>query len=1060
MITIKKGTLILAVSVLTACGGATTDSTYDPDQNDTVTDTTNPGGDSSADDNSPQAPGSGADNNDSGGSENGGNEESGGSSGEGSSGDGSSGDGSSGDGSSGDGSSGDGSSGDGSSGDGSSGDGSSGDGSSGDGSSGDGSSGDGSSGDGSSGDGSSTDTETPAKTEHVTFAPAVTTAFYSEQPVFTGAPAGAVFSALSLPSWAALDAASGRVTGTPDEAGAAAIQIQAAADDDIVVYSGTLDVALASAYLGGGRIDFYGLDFDGNPRVLRNDLSGDLAAEIQFVQSHSVAPHDNYVRNTSDETLSRYMPRLVAQRDALVLFIANDDLPRTEVTAELSVNGGVVDTIALRHPNTLPAPDNFAGQMTYSGKAWWGVIPWQHVRTGMALTFTSEGRSGLLAATDIDVGRATELVNQTIRVGMLTNPPASNDNHYASNDPVMAAADYFSTMPVARVVMANYADATLNKVMIGSGVIYDEISAGNGDVYSGDMRGDVAKSQISVGINMANYGYPSWNMSQSYGQPFKEVTSHHAQGNYQNGVVHHGLSGGNGIATLYSTSGNEASHEWGHGYGLGHYPGQGLTTDGRWANHHANSGWGYIPYRQRLRTPVTSISEGPVFTYNKDAMSGGWDGSPLSRYTYYTGYSSRIIQNQMESFAIPDASYASGYKKWNTVSGEFDEYVSNIPAPVKTGVAVATILGAHDPLTDLAVIYPVFHGNYGNVFDLAEPDLSGSDDVCWLDIQNAAGDEKRIAVAASRHASGSANQLHVNLEAGFRPTLATLNCRRSGTVTELARSEFDGEIPALPPVGIAGMDMGMSQLKTREFVEIDAALDSLADGAVGISASLQVKIASYDAGELLAALSAGNAAKLDHVLSVQAAATATRALLNHAAANGLSDEATAARLLAHLQASGLLGTETLGLTGTAITGSGYFFDPANGEDGQVALTSQSGVAADDRPQWIQDSYGRLHPVASPWLCLVASSSVLYTKACDVDAVDQRWGFYGTSTNPWVLKNASSGACLDRSGTTGGLITYGCHGGGNQRWYGITSSDENWLSVLGASELKEVARLLM
>ncbi len=58
----------------------------------------------------------------------------------------------------------------------------------------------------------------------------------------------------------------------------------------------------------------------------------------------------------------------------------------------------------------------------------------------------------------------------------------------------------------------------------------------------------------------------------------QSVVIHHARGKYANGESNHGLSGGNGILTLIDSVGNEFSHEIGHHYGLGHYPGSVETS--------------------------------------------------------------------------------------------------------------------------------------------------------------------------------------------------------------------------------------------------------------------------------------------------------------------------------------------------------------------------------------------------------------------------------------------------------------------------------------------------
>lgn len=412
------------------------------------------------------------------------------------------------------------------------------------------------------------------------------------------------------------------------------------------------------------------------------------------------------------------------------------------------------------------------------------------------------------------MGEATQVAFQSIRLGMLTHVDLKS-GHYTLNNPILAATDYFQTIPTSRLIMGSYADMQLDKVIVRSGVIYDDASPTTGSYYAGDMRGDVAKSQVSVGINLANFGITSNNMNQSYPHLFKQTTIHHAWGNYENGRVPHGLSGGNGIATLVDSRGNEASHEWGHGYGLGHYPGAGLTDDERFKGHHADSGWGFIAHRKRLRDNLVDNSESAELKpatfhlngripYGRDAMSGGSDNTSFSVYTHHTAYSARFIQNHLERYPLPTTEFASGYKKWNEERGQYEEF--NYPTSEKrlaakeVGVAVATILGGYDPdSTDYgnnAVIYPVFHGNYGNVFDLPIPDLTLADesgtllDQCWLDISNAQGDSKLVSVAANRHSNNSINQLHINLKAEFRPTLAILNCRRDGIDYELTRTVF------------------------------------------------------------------------------------------------------------------------------------------------------------------------------------------------------------------------------------------------------------------------------
>ena len=173
---------------------------------------------------------------------------------------------------------------------------------------------------------------------------------------------------------------------------------------------------------------------------------------------------------------------------------------------QLAVHQGQpLPALTLRSPNELFRSDysNTDGRpdLTYSRRAWSVLLPWDWVKPGLSLSLTDEqGRNGQLAAEGIEFAAPAELVLHTIRVGMLTAPPKSN-SHWLSLEPVRAATDYFQTIPVARITAAQYEDVQFNRVMVGSGAIYDvdgashnppepTVSPSVADVYSGDMRGD------------------------------------------------------------------------------------------------------------------------------------------------------------------------------------------------------------------------------------------------------------------------------------------------------------------------------------------------------------------------------------------------------------------------------------------------------------------------------------------------------------------------------------------------------------------------------------------
>lgn len=904
-------------------------------------------------------------------------------------------------------------------------------------------------------------------------APAIAGVPFEYQPITSQNTKGTRFEASGLPEWASLDEQAGTITGLPDSGDVTAhhpFQLSVTLNNKTHHFDQALSVLTTEHVLPREAVDFRATDYDGNPRAIRNDLTqGELAGEVMFAQSHTVKPKNNYYQNQGDEAQSIYKPRLVALRDALLMFTPDlADVPVT-VDVELFLNGEPSGEFRLAHPNKLPRSDYEGGQrIEYSNRAWSFKLPWEMVRNGLSMTFivnkgAPDERSGTLSASDLDIGEASQIVFQSIRLGMLTHAD-DNDGHFTLRDPVLAATDYFQTLPVSKMVMGSYADIQLDKVIIASGKIYDDVSDTEGGVYSGDMRENVAKSQVSVGINQANYGLTSSNMRQQYNHVFKQITNHHAWGNYQNGRVSHGLSGGNGIGTLSASRGNEASHEWGHAYGLGHYPGAGLTEDGRWQRHHADSGWGFIAHRGRMRDNLSHNSwsaelmpEGSHFQgripYRYDSMSGGGGGNRFSQYTHYTGYSARIIQNDLARFPIPDANFVTGYKKWNTDTGQYQAHVftgeSQPLAPSKVGVPVATLLGGYDPDGNNAVIYPVFHGNYGNVFELPEPADSG--DACWVSVSNHQGEQKHIAVASSRHQSGTLNQLHMNLEASFRPTLATLSCRRDGLETELTRTTFNGEIPELPPAAIVGQQHGFNQLQQRDMANLNQSLAALESEAFPVAdTQTRILLDSYSNEQLENGLNTAAAAVLKKIQRQEQQALQARALIQVLRDQNVQPSIIQGRLADQLIDSGFItDTSDIELNGAAIgTSRGHQLSSTLDENGHlIVVTGGDGEPAP--AEWLMSARGSLHPADQPWHCLTPAGGRLTLTGCHPDQASQHWTHQANES----LRNAGTGQCIDYAFNSGTAVMYGCHNNWNQKWQGLTRTDSPVLAALPDSVLK-------
>ena len=820
-------------------------------------------------------------------------------------------------------------------------------------------------------------------------------------------------------------------------------------------------------------LGFYDRDATDQPRAVRNDLTGDLSAMLQLVQSHSMDPQGNEAKN---------MPRLTSEREALLLVTPEPALGALRsLRVSVSRDGQPLGELALRQPDELFRADRAGSDsrhdVVYSRRAWSAVLPWDWVKPGMSLRLTDDqGRTGERAAADFDFAAPAQLVVQAIRVGMLT-PPVAEGGHWFLNQPAKAATDYFQTVPIARLIASQYEDVQLPRVMVASGVIYDTASAGTGDVYSGDMRENTAKSTFSTGINLANLGVTSAGMaSQENPHLAQAAVIHHARGMYSNGVVSHGLSGGNGILTLYSSVGNEFSHEIGHHYGLGHYPGQ-QGDNYFWAGHHHDSGWGYIGHRKRMRANLhwtrgknDGMGGMPVYadaySFGSDAMSGGHYASSLSSYTHYTGYSTKTRIQPSVDKAVVAADSPTGYRKWNATTRQMEVFDARVPnstriwynradgkylAPRRQGVAVFTLLGGYDPVANTAVLYPPLRGNWGHVFDLPAAQADAAGKQCWLEVAFAGGRSQQIAVAPLRLGS-NANKLHVNLAQDEQPLSAALQCRESAVElpVELASVAFPQGLPAMPAPIIVGQEQGYSALRAVELPQLQAALEPLASQAVlTLSGQTRVLFDSY----------ADNPEGLSP--AAQAVISRVREQENKALRLNRWLDAYGSRLARSPRAEQAL-TElllTLGLDSTPLLPAEQLLTMSNRNcvrvervDGvlqpYVAAPAQCSGSVEER--WRVDASGRIHSAADLGQCLTDAGSITLT-ACDAQKDAQVWDF---SALPQLKRG---GRCMDLSGGyltngRGSLISYGCTGGGNQKWYGLSLNDNLLLPLLRSRNL--------
>ncbi|UKA22889.1 M66 family metalloprotease [Photobacterium damselae subsp. damselae] len=516
-----------------------------------------------------------------------------------------------------------------------------------------------------------------------------------------------------------------------------------------------------------------------NKEKYPSNLSGNLDGYVSFAQSHTIPPKNNDQQE---------LPRLVSNREALLMltlptYHKDDDIISAKI---IDNNGNTLGNVELRPPSDLPRSDrpdyvdNNHPDVVYAENTWSAVIPWNMVQPNITIEFTNnQNQFGVLD--DINVGAENEIVIQNIRIGMLTKPLPI---HKFEQDPLLAA-DYFQKIPISSMKVGNYAPLYLKEIVLPDGTRYTESSASKGGVYSGDMREKIAKSLISMGIDNANFGINNTAGSvQWQPQYFNQYVVHKAIGRYKNGDIQHGLSGGNGMATLINTVGNEFSHELGHAYGMGHYPG-----GGRLSTHNENSGWGWDSFHNQFianffwnqsgATVIGGEATQPfknLYRFNTDAMAGGVSSSAISKYTHHTGYTAKRIQHNFEKTGYLTA---EGYKKWNENTNEM-EIVKKGKVPEIYGTDVVTLVGYYDPqMEKSSYIYPAMFGSFGHTFAQDKPTAIQ----CWIDVHMTDGTIKQFPLSGERLNSNEMNKFHINVARSDDPEYASIFCPKDNPLS-------------------------------------------------------------------------------------------------------------------------------------------------------------------------------------------------------------------------------------------------------------------------------------
>ena len=317
--------------------------------------------------------------------------------------------------------------------------------------------------------------------------------------------------------------------------------------------------------------------------------------------------------------------------------------------------------------------DTFFSKIKYGVGYWSLKVPLEAVVPEINFSFSHDNMNGVL--NNVKIGAPNELLLHTIDIGMLVTPRDEFEFQKDSN----YHAEYFQTVPISRLIVTEYESITFDKVVLPDGTVYTDASAVEGGVYEGDMRQNIGKELVSIGINHANYGIHS-TTGPSEKSPYScaQITAHNSRGKYRNGEQIHGLSGGGSIVTLLGSVGNEFSHELGHNYGLGHYP-NGFSGSVHRSSEYLGSSWGwdsvknvFVPNFEKAISGEFSCIDGTCqepflgHKFGYDSMAGG---DPLylatNSYTLYTPYVYERIQQFLETKAVFDPTSSTGMKMWN-----------------------------------------------------------------------------------------------------------------------------------------------------------------------------------------------------------------------------------------------------------------------------------------------------------------------------------------------------------------------------------------------------------
>lgn len=801
----------------------------------------------------------------------------------------------------------------------------------------------------------------------------------------------------------------------------------------------------SGSYTSTGKTGFYD-KINGVDREVYTNIEGDMAGNVQFMQTHNVLPSGNKLNSK---------PSLIAYRPALLVLTTNAFYK----SISLSVKTGNKEyRVSMDPPAVLPESDSTRSDkkaVSFSNKAWSAFIPEKYIRSGLEITFTAIDNSGtsytgILNKGAVDIESPIEATYFLLRLGVLENIPqyTSTDNYMVDNT-ARALQEYFQTVPFSKITFAQY-----NKIKL------DNVIASDGTVKNSGMTNDlykfVTENHIGAGISSANKGIAFSYEGDDYqtGKDSLYIVLN------QIATSRTASTDNKGVISISHTKGNDFSRYSGYIFGLE----DNYSIDKNYFGsvHNYNTGWGYDSYKDRTRGNLSWNDNGSSIEFNgytiagfnnlygwkKDPMSMGAADSAISNYPYHTALTAKKIQDDASlRYMVSDKIYQGHYPYiyWNKKENKYkyvtdEAFLASRLTPTEYGVPVYTVIGGYiSGNTAKALIYPAFEGNYGHVFgDLFAAEKPAGN---HLKITYSDGSIKYVKLGSN---ANSLEKFHLNIAQSSKPSKVTLVV--NGVTYDEINITSSGT--AQKEVTVIGKGAGYSMAIKSDIAELDTSLSGYNVNSYVLNDRVMEIINSLKFNNAFDNITTVNTkdivtdyiTKKEDVAEIKRYITANKSALETANTTKLDELNT---LLAPYEAKPVsyVGQQLKGVAGKC-----FEMQEKNGKMHAVKVNC---VDNSESQLWFMDRYSRIRSVTHPHLCMNNTMDNGLT-ACNFYN-DRMWRKHADYPNVNLIQNVGGYFnCLDYGFEY--LKQYPCNGGQNQQFTEMLNQQENQRYNIGLAKI--------